>query len=336
MSDWRPDLPHHWSVVALSRTLTRTPHVVEAWGLRWALARGASGEAFALADRCPHRGVPLSRGCVEGDGLRCAYHGWKFDGQGRCVDVPGWPPAVAPPAIRVPSLAVVERDGLVWAAQRPAVRETLPALVTALDPPTCKVRWQGRWGAPALECLENTLDSLHTHFIHAGLVRRDARRSPAAATLERTAEGFKVEYTGLATQSGWIYRLFESRRVAERGHFAGPGIAQLEYRYANGAAFWITLCFTPESADATHVFATVHIAGRWAPAWAVRSLFGPFLARVAQQDQTMLELQTQNLRRFPAHRHVVTRLDLARLYLESWWRKSDDELADSVRVELML
>ncbi len=43
---------------------------------------------FALEDRCAHRQVPLSQGLVEGDTIRCGYHGWAYDCRRRCVDVP--------------------------------------------------------------------------------------------------------------------------------------------------------------------------------------------------------------------------------------------------------
>ena len=52
------------------------------------LYRGTSGQTFLIDHRCPHRGAQLSAGWVEGDELRCFYHGWKFAGDGRCVEQP--------------------------------------------------------------------------------------------------------------------------------------------------------------------------------------------------------------------------------------------------------
>ena len=52
------------------------------------LFRGKSGQVFALEDRCAHRQVPLSLGVVEGDTLKCGYHGWAYDCAGNCIDVP--------------------------------------------------------------------------------------------------------------------------------------------------------------------------------------------------------------------------------------------------------
>src|SRR5581483_282229 len=63
---------------------------------RWAsedftLYRGESGEPHALAFRCAHRGTQLSTGWVEGDNLRCFYHGWTYNGSGQCVEQPAEP-----------------------------------------------------------------------------------------------------------------------------------------------------------------------------------------------------------------------------------------------------
>ena len=58
------------------------------------LYRGESGSPHCVAFRCAHRGTQLSTGWVEGDELRCFYHGWKYDVDGRCVDLPTMPPEV--------------------------------------------------------------------------------------------------------------------------------------------------------------------------------------------------------------------------------------------------
>src|SRR5579863_4227206 len=54
--------------------------------------RGTSGEVGLVAERCPHRGASLFFGRNEEEGIRCAYHGWKFNVRGRCVDMPNEAP----------------------------------------------------------------------------------------------------------------------------------------------------------------------------------------------------------------------------------------------------
>jgi renierapurpurin 18,18'-hydroxylase len=81
--------PDHWYAVAWADELK----VGKTLGRRFAgepivLYRGSSGRVFALEDRCAHRQVPLHLGVVNGDELKCHYHGWSYDCSGKCVDVP--------------------------------------------------------------------------------------------------------------------------------------------------------------------------------------------------------------------------------------------------------
>ena len=74
--------------------------------------RGESGRVVALDNRCAHRGAKLSNGRLEGDCVRCMYHGLKFDPSGKCVQIPGQ--ENIPPKLGVRGYPTVERDRLVW------------------------------------------------------------------------------------------------------------------------------------------------------------------------------------------------------------------------------
>ena len=76
------------------------------------LFRNTSGEVFALEDRCAHRQVPLSLGLVEGDAIRCAYHGWRYAGSGRCTDVPYLGKGQLPNGVR--AYRCREAEGLIF------------------------------------------------------------------------------------------------------------------------------------------------------------------------------------------------------------------------------
>lgn len=244
----------------------------------------------------------------------CPYHGWAFGGDGRCTATPGVVEPVGD--FRVPALKVLERDGLVWVTSGAAA---LPERVTAMNPQGQRFVQQMRWGAPIIDAEENFLDALHTHTVHPGLVRRTDVRRPVSVTLTVAGDGFMVDYAGQADQSGVLFRLFESPRVSERAYFSALSVGQIEYRYANGSAVWITLYFTPETARSTHVFATLHVEGRWAPRWLVRMLVWPFLRKVAQQDQSILEQQEALRAYFPGRRPLITPLDIVRPYLDAAW-----------------
>jgi 5,5'-dehydrodivanillate O-demethylase len=78
------------------------------------LYRGQSGIPHVVAARCAHRGTQLSTGWVEGDCVRCRYHGWRYDGSGQCVEQPGEAESFAA-KIRIPSYPTEEYLGLVFA-----------------------------------------------------------------------------------------------------------------------------------------------------------------------------------------------------------------------------
>jgi phenylpropionate dioxygenase-like ring-hydroxylating dioxygenase large terminal subunit len=108
--------------------------------------RGADGLVGALEDRCCHRAAPLSLGRVEGNMLRCGYHGLCFNTQGACVRVPGQ--ETVPPAARVPSFQVVEQDAVVWVWMGDADkadRSTIPRFPRHTDPDRC-------WRSVSAEC----------------------------------------------------------------------------------------------------------------------------------------------------------------------------------------
>lgn len=95
---WAADLGE----VPLRRTYLGEPVV---------LYRGAAGQPIALADSCPHRFAPLSKGKLHGDEIQCLYHGLRFAADGRCVHNPHGP---VPGAARVRSYPVREHAGMVW------------------------------------------------------------------------------------------------------------------------------------------------------------------------------------------------------------------------------
>ncbi len=104
-----------WHAVALSADLERGMSVgTRLDGVELVVWRDGSGEAHVWEDRCPHRGMRLSFGFVRGDRLACLYHGWQFDGAGRCRAIPAHPALAVPSTIRAATNNCVERHGMIW------------------------------------------------------------------------------------------------------------------------------------------------------------------------------------------------------------------------------
>jgi phenylpropionate dioxygenase-like ring-hydroxylating dioxygenase large terminal subunit len=317
MTQWHPSLSSDWFVAARAHKVGRKPLAVTILDRPLMLVRFASGEVIAMEDRCPHRQVPLSQGVLTPEGIRCAYHGWTFDADGRCTSTPGLVPGECPPKVGARTVAVREVDGMVWVRLAHDGVDAPPRMIVDLPSGSRKFIGQMNWRGNIVDAIENFLDPLHTHTVHAGLVRKGGgQRKPMRVSLTVRDGGFVVDYQGQQTQSGLLFRLFESPRISEKLHFARPGTAQIEYRYADQSVVRITLHFTPETPQRTHVFTTMHVENRWAPPWALTLLVWPLLRKVAQQDQRMLALQAENLARFPGTRGVSTRLDFVRHPLE--------------------
>ncbi len=132
--------------------------------------RDSNGQVGLVQNACPHRGASLFFGRNEECGLRCVYHGWKFDISGQCVDMPN-EPAESNFKSKVKAVAYpcAERGGVVWAYMGP--RETPPALpdfeANVLD--GCSVRAAQR-DSNWLQSLEGDIDTCHTAILHSGAI----------------------------------------------------------------------------------------------------------------------------------------------------------------------
>ena len=107
-----------WYPAALSRAL-RGQKLVKSMllGQPLVLGRDSEGRAFAMKDICPHRGIPLSCGRVEGQDLECCYHGWRFNvHSGTCTEIPSLTSdsRIKPEKIHATHYPCEERDGYVW------------------------------------------------------------------------------------------------------------------------------------------------------------------------------------------------------------------------------
>ncbi len=163
-------LPNHWYPLVFSRSLARALLPVRRGGLDLVLFRDERGDARCLLDRCPHRGVPLRLGKVKAGRVVCGYHGFEFDGAGRCTHMPcEGAGARIPKGLDTPSFPVREHDGFVWmfwGAPERAGEVEIPAL-EGVD--TRVGHWHHRayeWAIPSSAALENNFDVHHFAFVH--------------------------------------------------------------------------------------------------------------------------------------------------------------------------
>lgn len=161
-------LRHYWYPVCFTRELEEMPvKAVRLLGEDWAVFKTYNGAYGIVHERCPHRGASLAYGIVEDDGLRCGYHGWKFDLDGECVEILAEPNSS--PAFREKSCVFAgqaqELGGLVWAYVGTGPAPELPRYEGyVMD----GIRDIGHSVLPCnwLQIMENSVDPYHVEALH--------------------------------------------------------------------------------------------------------------------------------------------------------------------------
>lgn len=137
--------------------------------------RDSEGKLSLIDEFCAHRGVSLWFGRNEEGGLRCPYHGWKYDHTGQCMEVPSEPEESGfCKRIKLKSYPLIERGGVLWAYMGdPEKTPPLPEWEFAMVPSDrsfMSKRWQEcNW----LQAMEGGIDSSHVSFLHGGELNRD-------------------------------------------------------------------------------------------------------------------------------------------------------------------
>jgi phenylpropionate dioxygenase-like ring-hydroxylating dioxygenase large terminal subunit len=163
--------PDHWYPLAWSRDLKPKKML----GVRFAeqpivLARTESGAVVALEDRCAHRQVPLHGGVVTGEHIKCGYHGWSYDGTGRCISVPYIGACKQPNGVR--SYPVKELEGLIFVFPGDSALAKVRPLpdLKRLSDPAYKTRRFGRDVKCHYTFMHENLMDMNHQFMHRKLM----------------------------------------------------------------------------------------------------------------------------------------------------------------------
>jgi phenylpropionate dioxygenase-like ring-hydroxylating dioxygenase large terminal subunit len=174
--------------------------------------RDTTGDVGLVANLCPHRGASLFYARNAEHGLRCVYHGWKFDVAGHCVDMPSEPPdSNFKNKVRAKAYPCLERGGVIWAYLGP--REEPPPLpdleANQLESSSAVAYSRNcNW----LQGLEGDIDTAHIGFLHFG--SDDAADAPPDTFRYWTLKDRAPRYAVLDTEYGSMYGAYRP---------AGPG-----------------------------------------------------------------------------------------------------------------
>jgi phenylpropionate dioxygenase-like ring-hydroxylating dioxygenase large terminal subunit len=213
----------YWIPAAMSSELARdgAPIRLMLLGERLIAFRDSEGRVGVMDHRCPHRCASLFLGRNEQGGIRCVYHGWKFDVAGNCLDMPSLPPPGFKQKVKAKAYKVAERAGVVWVYM--GSRAEAPPLpgFEILDMPQdeIKVSFIQR-DCNYLQALEGEIDTSHFGFLHAGHV--DPDELPEDEPVRNTVINRAPEYHLADTPWGTQYAGYRE---------AGPG--QTYWRFGN-------------------------------------------------------------------------------------------------------
>ena len=310
---FHPEIFEAWYIGCLSSELRNKPLERTILDMPLVLFRDAQGKAVCALDRCPHRGVPLSVGAVVKGRLQCAYHGWEFDGEGRCKRVPALVGEPDAPARCLKTFPVVERQGYVWIyATAGEMPDSEPwHFKYADDPRYSVVRYEVRAPATVHAVAENALDVPHTAFLHGGLFRNDANRNRITARIKRFSDKVECEYIGEPRPSGLVGTLLAPGGgvVKHFDRFYLPSVVEVEYALGDHNHVVVNGFCTPVSANDTRLYSLTCFRVRLAPGWLIRPFVQPVALRIFGQDRWMLKLQTDLTEQLGEASYVSTDID---------------------------
>ena len=210
----------YWLPALLSEELAApdcAPVRIQLLGEKLLAFRDTQGRLGAIDQFCAHRGVSLWFGRNEDNGIRCAYHGWKYDVSGRCVDVPSEPvESRYCEKIKLKSYPLIERGGVVWIYMGPPeLQPPAPEWEFATVPMNQSFMSKRLQECNWLQALEGGIDSSHVSFLHSGGLKNDPLFKGARGNAYNMND-LRPQFEVVDTEGGLF---IGARRNAEPGSF---------------------------------------------------------------------------------------------------------------------
>ena len=333
-----------WYVAAWDGEVGRTPFGRSIVGEGVVLYRKEDGEVVALEDRCCHRNMPLSMGRLQGDEIRCGYHGLVYDARGTCVEVPGQ--VAIPPGARIKSYPVAEKWSLIWIWMGDAAQADASLVPDwyYLDHPDW-IAAKGNHGKPIhmKSCWElnndNLLDLSHVAHLHdATLGGPDIEAYPVKT--ERLARGVRMarlipdtppipllaSYIGAAGNvDRWqIAELTAPTHCIVDAGFAPVGTGTLDGDQGQGIGFRALITATPETETTSFMF-YAQVRNFAHDNEALTETFTNDFYNVFLQDVGAMEAQQRVMERHPDAPTIDINVDAPHLAMRQLMRRLIDE-----------
>lgn len=266
-----------WYIVLEADQVGQHPLKARRHGRDLVFWRDATGTVRCTLDRCPHRGASLALGKVVDGEIACPFHGFRFDGSGKCTAIPANGDKPVPDAYRVQAFTVLEAHGFIWLWEG-APQDDPPAPPWFHDFDDPRWRWKpGRfhdvWPTHWTRVVENQLDFTHLPFVHATSIGRFVE-APMEVTVEDDGDYMKT----------WV-----TNQQASTIELHAPNL----WRNQIGASTYIMAVFVPVDEDHTATY--IRYYQRHVPWWGLAHVYGWVMARanrwILNQDRLVVTSQ---------------------------------------------
>ena len=291
-------LRNFWYACEFSSAITSKPQSIKMLGQNFVLYRDLRGQVVALKDQCPHRGAALSLGWVDNNCIRCPYHGWKFQPDGQCVDIPAnGPNGSTPRNAQVSAYPVQEKYGFIWIfygdlpeAQRPPI----PPLPEYDDPTFHPIFVAIKFKAHYTRVIENALCPAHMATVHANSFGAGFADDPRVAPYQVEARPWgitaKLQYANYTKPKGIFKFFFRPSRTTlnSRTTFYLPNITIVESDFVRGKMVNYAIHLPVD--HTTTISKRIQFRNVFTQRW-LDWLFEKFHYKVCEEDRAVSESQ---------------------------------------------
>ncbi len=315
-------LKNYWYVAAKSDEVSgKKPIRRMILAVPLVLWRSKNREIAVMLDRCNHRNAPLSEGKIIDDCVVCPYHGWTYNPDGQCVNIPSeGPEQHRIPNKKVQSFPVKEQYGLIWVWMGDDIA---PDKELFSMPKWNEKGWKNyymvtRFSNNVTDLIENFMDVPHTVYVHKGWFR-DRKQICIKTQVERTGDSVLVSYDQPNDSIGFSSWIVNPKKLPLKhtDNFYMPNVTRVDYVYGEEErAFIITSTCTPVRPFETIVYTLISYKLGWLNPLA--KLFLPaYTKKVIDQDVWIMDIHGKNIQHFKTQDYKSTQVDTMHLYIES-------------------
>ncbi|MDZ8257330.1 aromatic ring-hydroxylating dioxygenase subunit alpha [Nostoc sp. ChiQUE01b] len=291
-------LKNFWYACEFSSAITSKPQRVPLLNQQFVLYRNSQGKVMAFLDQCPHRGAALSLGKVENDCIRCPYHGWKFQTDGTCIEIPANQPGVPiPKKAHLDAYPVQEKYGFVWLFWGDIPeneRPPLPSFPEVKNPALRSLQLEFKWNAHYTRLIENSIDPAHSAFVHANSIGSGMAKEPQLPNYEIYMEGWGASaslYYKQQETKGFFWKFVRQKnrlQIKTTRGFYMPNII-----YSDSENIILFVAHVPID-DKTTISKFIQFRSFFTQPWADQ-IFRKFNSKVNQEDKLIVESQSPKI-----------------------------------------